>query len=278
MKPTLLALATIIFVACNTPADRKSEEAAITKLLNDESHFAAKGDSAQWANCWINSDEASFIYTTADGAQTFNDFNSLAKKLREVKPFELKLIRNNYEYAIGNDVAFVSFDQQDNWGDAVRQTKETRALKKINDEWKIIHAAIVEVSSFAKMESGSYHIPVTKIPKNPRNGFQNISGLGGMSIGYMEVPGPADFTPFFKGLPNDLCNSPHWGYVIDGYLKIRYPGGKEETVNKGEAFYWPAPHTGVVEKNVKFIDFSPDGKFNTVMDHLSKKMKEAAGK
>ena len=96
-----------------------------------------------------------------------------------------------------------------------------------------------------------------------------------MSIDYMDVPGPADFTPFFKGLPDDMCSSPHWGYVIDGSLRIKYPGGKEDVVNAGEVFYWPAPHTAIVDKNVKFVDISPDGKFIPVMDHLAKKMAAA---
>ena len=268
--------AILLCVACNTSSDRKSEETVITKILDDETRFAAKGDSIQWASCWVNSDDASFIITTADGVQTFNDFNSLAQEIRQVKPFDLKLTRNNYEYVIGDDFAIVSFDQQDNWSVADRKTKETRTLKKINGEWKIIHAAIVEVSSFAQQGTASYHMPVNKIPKNPRNGFQNLSGLGGMSIGYMDVPAPADFTPFFEGLPENMCSSPPWGYVIDGSLRIKYSDGQEETVNAGEVFYWPAPHTGVVDKNVKFIDISPDGKFIPVMDHLAKKMAQSA--
>jgi hypothetical protein len=276
MKLVFIMTAVFFCVACNTSTDRKSEEATITKLLEDETHFAAKGDSANWASCWINSNEASFIITTADGAQVINDFNSLAQELRQVKPFELKLTRNNYKYAIGNEVAFVSFDQQDNWAGAGRKTKETRTLKKMNGEWKIVHAAIVDVSSFAGKETGSFHMAVNEIQKNPRNGFTNLSGLGGMSVGYMEIPAPADFTPFFEGLPGNMCNSPHWGYVIEGALRIRYSGGKEETVNAGEVFYWPAPHTGIVDKNVKFIDFSPDRKFIPVMDHLAKKMAESA--
>ena len=197
------------------------------------------------------------------------------KELRQIKPFELKLSRNNYDYVIGDDVAFVSFDQQDNWGGADRKTKETRTLRKVNDEWKILHASIVEVSSFPQQGTASYHMPVSKIPKNPGNGFQNLSGLGGMSIGYMDVPGPTDFTPFFEGLPENMCSASHWGYVIDGSLRIKYPGGKEDTVNAGEVFYWPAPHTGVVDKNVKFIDISPDSKFIPVMDHLAKKMAQS---
>ncbi len=278
MKQTFILLAILSFMACNTVSDHKSEEATIAKLMDDESQFAAKGDSLAWASCWINSEEASFILTDVDGVQTFTDFNSLANMLSEAEPFELQLSRSNYEYTIGDDVAFVSFDQADNWGGVDRKTKETRTLRKINGNWKIAHAGIVVVSSFPSGESASYHMAANKIPKNPRNGFTNVSGLGGMSIGYMEVPGPADFTPMFEGLPENMCSSPHWGYVIDGSLRIKYPGGKEETVSAGEAFYWPAPHTGVVDKSVKFVDFSPDHQFIPVMDHLAKKMAATAPK
>ncbi|PVD50665.1 hypothetical protein DC498_18920 [Terrimonas sp.] len=271
MKLTCIVFV-VVCISCNSTPDRKSDEAAIIKLLEDESHFAAKGDSVQWAKCWIHSNDASFIYTTAEGVQSIKGFKPLAQAISKIEPFELKLKRDNYNYAIGNDIAFVSFDQQDNWDGVDRKTKETRTLQKVNGEWKTLHASVVDVSSFDQTQTASYHMPVNKIPKNPRNGFTNISGLGGMSVGYMDVPGPADFTPFFEGLPENMCSSPHWGYVIDGALKVRYPGGKEETITAGEVFYWPAPHTGVVEKNVKFIDISPDGKFIPVMDHLAKKV------
>lgn len=277
MKRTLIFLAVLFLAACQKTSDRKSDEAAITKLLDDETHYAAMGDSKAWASCWINSDEASFIFTDVDGVQTYTDFNALANMISGVEPFELKFSRSNYEYVLGDDIAFVSFDQEDNWGGVDRKTKETRTLRKIDGLWKIAHAAVVVVSSFPS-PSPSYHLAVTKIPPNPNNGFANVSGLGGMSIGYMDVPGPADFTPFFAGLPGDRCGSPHWGYVIDGSLRILYPGGKEDTVSAGEAFYWPAPHTGVVDKSVKFVDFSPDHQFIPVMTHLAKKMAEAAPK
>ncbi|PVD50663.1 hypothetical protein DC498_18910 [Terrimonas sp.] len=72
-----------------------------------------------------------------------------------------------------------------------------------------------------------------------------------------------------------MCSATHWGYVIDGALRVKYPGGKEDIVSAGEVFYWPASHTGIVDKNVKFVDISPDGKFIPVMDHLAKKMAAA---
>lgn len=276
MKLVSIIFSILLCLACNNPFDAKTEEAAIVKLLDEETHSLAKGDSAKWASCWVNSEEASFIYTNAQGIYSYNGFTSLAQGIGQIEPFDLKLERSNYKYSIDEKLAFVSFDQQDNWGVPLRKTKETRALKKINGEWKIVHVGVVDMSSYNSEPTASFHMPVGKIPQNKQNGFTNISGLEGFTIGYMNVPAPTDFTPFFEGLPDNMCGSPHWGYVIEGDLRIQYPGGKEDTISAGEVFYLPAPHTGIVNKNVKFIDFSPDGKLAPVLDHIAKKMGEAA--
>lgn len=259
--------------ACTGRMDNSAEEASIKKLLDDETHFAAKGDSVNWASCWVHTDDASLTFTTPEGTETYGGFNHLAHEIRQLKPFDLELTRSNYHYVIGSDVAFVSFDQQDNWGGEPRKTKETRTLRKIKGEWKIVNVNVVDVASSESQQTGSFHMAVNKIPKNPKTGFNNLVGIGGgMSVAYLDIPAAADFTPLFEGLPNNMCSSPHWGYIIDGSIKLRYPGGKEETVNAGEVFYWPAPHTGVVDKQVKFIDFSPDSKYIPLMDHIAKKM------
>ncbi len=273
-----LLMVPVICLACNASSDRKSEEEAITKLLNEETHFAAKGDTANWASCWVKPDDAGFILTNAEGTQAFDNLHTVAKELSQYKPIELKLSRSNYDFIIDDEVAFVSFDQQDNWGGADRKTKETRALKKINGEWKIAHASVVEISSFANKETASFHMAVSKIPKNPKSGFTNLYGLGGMSAGYVEAPANFDFAPLLEGLPENMCIAPHWGYIIDGSVRIKYPGGKEETIHAGEVFYWPPPHTGFVVENVKFIDFSPDSKFVPLMDHIAKKIAQLQAK
>ncbi len=131
-----------------------------------------------------------------------------------------------------------------------------------------------ELSTTNEVTTASFHMACDKIPPNPKTGFINLSGIGGMSIGYIDIPGPTDFTPLFKGLPGDLCISPHWGYVLEGAIRIKYEDGKEETVRAGEVFYWPAPHTAIVDDSVKLVDFSPDQEFVFLMDHIAEKLKE----
>src|SRR5262249_61894662 len=55
----------------------------------------------------------------------------------------------------------------------------------------------------------------------------------------------ADGAPFFRGLPDDRCQSPHWGYVISGALTLRY-ADHDETYEAGDAYYAPPGHVPVV--------------------------------
>lgn len=79
---------------------------------------------------------------------------------------------------------------------------------------------------------------------------------------------------FVARLQNDSCHCPHWGYVVEGALRVKYDDGKEEVLNAGDAFYLPAGHTAVVEKDLKFLEFSPEKEFKEVMDHIAKKVAE----
>jgi len=272
----------ILFVllcwACAKP-DVEGDKKSITQVIDDETKYAAAADSVNWANSWVNTDEARFVYVSADGVEQYNGWSNVKGILNEVEPFELQLKRDKYIFTIGDDVAFASFDQQDNWGGVEgRKTRETRTLKKMDGQWKIVEVNVVDLSSFEKKVTNSFHIAKEKIAVDPRTSFRNQSGLGGMYVAYWEAPAGTDFGPLLEGLPQDLCPVPHWGYIFEGSLKIKYQDGKEEVVNAGEDFYWPGMHTGIVEKNAKFIDFSPETEFAQLMDHMAKKMEKQPAK
>ena len=102
------------------------------------------------------------------------------------------------------------------------------------------------------------------------------ANYGGMVVGYIELPAGTDFTPLFKGLPDDACQCPHWGYVIKGAVHLRYTDGAEEVTGAGAVFYWPAGHTAWVEQDTTFIDFSPEKEHKEVMGHIARKMEDEA--
>ena len=40
--------------------------------------------------------------------------------------------------------------------------------------------------------------------------------------------------PLLEGLEGDLCQCPHWGYLIEGRIRVSYQDGTQETVSAGD--------------------------------------------
>jgi hypothetical protein len=271
MKTPIHLFALLCF-ACSQSVDPETEKSLITKLIDDHTRYAAAADSVNWAKFWSKTDQDMFTAAGANGTVQRVGWDAVKMNMNKT-PFELQLKRNHYHYTIGQDLAVVSFDQEDNWGGGpIRKTRESRTLRKIDGEWKLIHLDFINLSSYERMKTASYHMTKEHIATDPKTSFRAQPGLGGMYVGFVEVPAGTDFTPLFAGLPHDMCSSPHWGYIFEGSIRLKYADGKEETVNKGEVFYWPAPHTAVVVKDVKFIDFSPEPQLRSVFDNIQKKM------
>ena len=92
--------------------------------------------------------------------------------------------------------------------------------------------------------------------------------MGGLIVSYNTLPAGTDFTPLLKGLNNDSCHSAHWGYLLEGKMRIIYDDGREEVTSAGEVYYWPAGHTAIVEEDIKFVEFSPEKEFGEVLSHV----------
>jgi hypothetical protein len=115
-------------------------------------------------------------------------------------------------------------------------------------------------------------IPVTM--EGPGTTMRGLSGYGGMTVAFNEIPAGTDFSPLLEGLKNNSCHCPHWGYVVEGELLVKYDNGTEETLTSGEVFYLPPGHTAIVIKDLKLLDFSPEKELNEVMSHIAEKMAE----
>lgn len=117
-------------------------------------------------------------------------------------------------------------------------------------------------------------IPVTM--EAPGTIMRGLPGYGGMTASFNEIPAGTDFAPVLQGLKNNSCQCPHWGYIVEGVITMKYDDGKEERLTAGDVFYMPPGHTGVVEKDLKMIDFSPEKELKEVMDHIANKMAQMA--
>ncbi|MHB9031954.1 MAG: cupin domain-containing protein [Anaerolineae bacterium] len=94
---------------------------------------------------------------------------------------------------------------------------------------------------------------------------------GEMNVAFERWSAGLDSGPMFKGLPNDACQCPHWGYVIKGKLRILY-GDHEETIEAGDAYYLAPGHTTVVESDLEIIEFSPKGEYQKTMEVAMRNM------
>ena len=104
--------------------------------------------------------------------------------------------------------------------------------------------------------------------------MRRLEGLGGMDVVFHELPAGTDFTPLLKGLPNDSCHCPHWGYIFEGAFRFVYDDGSEETYEEGDIFYAPSGHTAIVDRDLKFIDFSPTKAHGEVLANVGRVMAE----
>lgn len=90
---------------------------------------------------------------------------------------------------------------------------------------------------------------------------------GNMSVAFVRFAKGTDMTPALKGMPDDLCPCPHWGYVFKGRLMMHTRDGAE-IYEAGDAFYWPPGHAPEALEDCEYVDFSPTADFNQVLDHI----------
>ena len=105
-----------------------------------------------------------------------------------------------------------------------------------------------------------------------KTNFGDASGYGKMGGEYFSLAEGADITPLLHGLENNLCQSPHWGYLLEGKLIVTYSDGSADTVVTGDLFYWPPGHTVRAERKSEVILFSPQHEHGQVIEHLLKKI------
>jgi len=108
-----------------------------------------------------------------------------------------------------------------------------------------------------------------------KTGFGDASGIGKISGEFFSLSAGVDTTPLFMGLEGNLCQSPHWGYVLSGQLTTTDADGVQETVKTGDLFYWPAGHNVRVTEDAEIVMFSPQHEHSQVINHMIEKTREA---
>ena len=92
-----------------------------------------------------------------------------------------------------------------------------------------------------------------------------LAEWGEMTVALETFPAGTDTARIFKGLPDDRCQSPHWGYVLRGRVRVRYRD-REEVIGAGDAFHLEPGHTTVFEEETELVEFSPRGEYRKTLD------------
>src|SRR6478736_3397567 len=93
--------------------------------------------------------------------------------------------------------------------------------------------------------------------------------LDGYTVNFVSFGQDIDGTPLLKGLPDDRCQCPHWGYVLKGRLTYRF-ADHEEVFEAGDAFYLPAGHIPLAEAGSELLQFSPSAELQAVSEVMVK--------
>jgi hypothetical protein len=124
------------------------------------------------------------------------------------------------------------------------------------------------------------------MPKASKETASRVEDMGVMEGRYEEVGDytiafetfreDADAAPLFKGLPDDRCQSPHWGYVVEGKVTFRYPD-REEVYETGDAYYAPPGHIPVVAAGTDIVEFSPTEDYGRTMEVVGRNLAAMQG-
>ena len=109
----------------------------------------------------------------------------------------------------------------------------------------------------------------TDLPSVISNGALQVRGADhdGMTIAHFQLPAGADLRPALAGLPGDLCQCPHWGYMLKGRVRMHTADGTHDYV-AGQVFYWAPGHAPEALEDSEYVDFSPSADLARVVEHI----------
>lgn len=99
-----------------------------------------------------------------------------------------------------------------------------------------------------------------------------LAEWGDMTVEVGDIRQTVDSSQPFKGMPDDRCQCPHWGYVIKGKLQLKF-ADHEEVYKAGDVYYAPPGHIPIPEAGCEYVDFSPTDQMRKTMEVLARNLK-----
>jgi len=96
-------------------------------------------------------------------------------------------------------------------------------------------------------------LPLTEVVPGYSSRFAD---WGGITVAFEKAHAGQDASSMVKGLPDDRCQAPHWGYLFSGKMVVDY-GDREETIEGGQAYFVGPGHRITFLADCEALEFTP---------------------
>ena len=100
--------------------------------------------------------------------------------------------------------------------------------------------------------------------------------IDGYTISIASFAAEIDGAPLLRGLKDDLCQCPHWGYVVKGTARFTF-ADHVEVFEAGDAFYLPPGHSPAHSADSELVMFSPSDELRETEDAMQRNMQAMEG-
>lgn len=186
MKNRPLFIALLLLITCSVFAQRTmvSEEAAIKKVIEDETMYFMQRDYDKWAECVAHDPMTYYTWTTPFAgendvfeARGWDEVSKEFKKyMSENPPNDDLPKKENYKFKVNGNMAFVTFSQN--------YSEETRVLEKTDGKWRILRMEALASKGFEKMHdlyslqrmAGNWEIDMSTYKKEGGGSWKMLGG------------------------------------------------------------------------------------------------------
>lgn len=127
------------------PADKKDEEEAIKKMLDEEKKASDAADFKAYKSHWVEAPYVSFQY---NGLSLVGDafWKSAEERFAGRKPTNMITTRSDWNFTIKGAAAFVTFSQKAENVEkkTTSETYEERYVEKVKGEWKMVNMTAIK--------------------------------------------------------------------------------------------------------------------------------------
>jgi hypothetical protein len=95
--------------------------------------------------------------------------------------------------------------------------------------------------------------------------------IDGYTVSIVSFAAEIDGAPLLKGLKDDLCQCPHWGYVVKGTATFTF-ADHVEVFEAGDAFYLPPGHSPAHSADSELVMFSPTDELQETEEAMQRNM------